>query len=203
MYHTHGMGYFNDVSIINLIKIAVIALAIIKIGAILPGHFFSSARKFQAKDIPLSLLRIGLGAFFIINSITKFTPDALGDNAAFLTNSRLLPEAFSMPLTCIGIMMELVVGVCLIARIDYRGSALWGTVMAGVFFLLFAQAWARGLELSCACSGSNHQITDYPMETGARLLLLAAMLLLLWDSRRQQSRHKRFKGKTLDFSDAV
>ena len=79
---------------------------------------------------------------------------------------------------------------------------LFRSVMAGVFFLLFAQAWARGLELSCACSGSNHQITDYPMETGARLLLLAAMLLLLWDSRRQ-SGHKRYKGKTLDFSDAV
>ena len=42
----------------------------------------------------------------------------------------------------------------------------------------------EGLELSCNCLGSLHEITNYPFDTGMRLLLLGAMLLLFWDSRR-------------------
>lgn len=149
----------------------------------------------------LMLLRMGLGLFFIINSILKFSPKPMGDNALFLTECDILPEYFSMPLTCIGTMMELVVGVCLLLRKNYRGAALWGTVMTGVFFLLYAQAWARGLDLSCACTGDTKPIVNYPMDTGLRLLLLGSMLLLVWDSRsNDNTRHK--KAPKFDFSDA-
>ena len=89
----------------------------------------------------------------------------------------------------------------LLFRINYRGAAIWGTVMASVFFLLFAQAWARGLELSCACSGDTHKVTDYPMDTGVRLLLLGAMLMLVWDSLRQAKTPWK-RSRHLDFSDA-
>lgn len=108
----------------------------------------------------------------------------LAETAEFLTRSRLLPEFFSMPLACIGVAMELVVAVCLIIRRSYRGAALWGTVMCSVFLLLYMQAWARGLELSCNCTGTTHEIVNYPLDTSMRLLLVGAMLLLMWDSRR-------------------
>ena len=59
--------------------------------------------------------------------------------------------------------------------------------MCSVFFFLYAQAWARGLELSCNCTGSLHEIVNYPLDTSMRLLLLGAMILLMWDTRRRRS----------------
>lgn len=157
-------------------------------------------RNGRAIDYMLNLLRIGLGVFFLVAGILKIGD--LGQTADFLTRSDLLPEFFSMPLACTGVAMELVVAVCLIFRLSYRGAAAWGSVMTGVFLLLYVQAWARGLSLSCNCMGSEHDIVDYPQDTGVRLLLLGAMLLLMWDSRRRDVLHTSRKPRKFDFSDA-
>ena len=130
----------------------------------------------------LLLLRLGLGGFFLLTGLQKLA--GMDEMADFLTRSRILPAFFSMPLACIGLAMELVVAVCLLTRRSYRGATVWGVVMCSVFLLLYFQGWMRGLELSCNCLGSSHTITDYPFDTGMRLLLLGAMLLLFWDSRR-------------------
>ena len=130
----------------------------------------------------LLLLRLGLGGFFLLTGPQKLA--GMDEMADFLTRSRILPAFFSMPLACIGLAMELVVAVCLLTRRSYRGATVWGVVMCSVFLLLYFQGWMRGLELSCNCLGSSHTITDYPFDTGMRLLLLGAMLLLFWDSRR-------------------
>ena len=130
----------------------------------------------------LLLLRLGLGGFFLLTGLQKLA--GMDEMADFLTRSRILPAFFSMPLACIGLAMELVVAVCLLTRPSYRGATVWGVVMCSIFLLLYFQGWMRGLELSCNCLGSSHTITDYPFDTGMRLLLLGAMLLLFWDSRR-------------------
>lgn len=130
----------------------------------------------------LLLLRLGLGGFFLLTGLQKLA--GMDEMADFLTRSRILPAFFSMPLACIGLAMELVVAVCLLTRHSYRGATVWGVVMCSIFLLLYFQGWMRGLELSCNCLGSSHTITDYPFDTGMRLLLLGAMLLLFWDSRR-------------------
>ncbi len=129
------------------------------------------------------LLRVGMGLFFLITGVQKIGD--LGETSQFLLRSRLLlPEWACMPIACIGVAMELVVAVCLLTRAFYRGAAAWGVVMTSVYLFLYAQAWARGLELSCNCLGSTHEIVDYPLDTGMRLLFLGAMLLIVWDSRR-------------------
>ncbi len=156
-------------------------------------------RNSRTIDILLNLLRVGLGVFFLVTGLLKI--GELGQTAEFLTRSDLLPEFFSMPLACLGIAMELVVAVCLVFRLSYRGAAMWGVVMTGVFLLLYIQAWARGLSLSCNCMGSEHEIVNYPQDTGVRLLLLGAMLLLVWDSRRLATLSTR-KPRKLDFTDA-
>lgn len=130
----------------------------------------------------LLLLRLGVGGFFLLTGLQKLA--GMDEMADFLTRSRILPAFFSMPLACIGLAMELVVAVCLLTRRSYRGATVWGVVMCSIFLLLYFQGWMRGLELSCNCLGSSHTITDYPFDTGMRLLLLGAMLLLFWDSRR-------------------
>lgn len=109
---------------------------------------------------------------------------SMNEMVDFLTRSQILPAFFSFPMACIGLSMELVVAACLICKKSYRGATAWGMVMCSVFLLLYLQGWMRGLELSCNCLGSTHEITDYPFDTGMRLLLLGAMLLLFWDSRR-------------------
>jgi hypothetical protein len=49
--------------------------------------------------------------------------------------------------------------------------------------------------------GSNHEIVNFPQDAGVRLLLLGAMLLLVWDSRRRESLSSR-KPRKFDFSEA-
>ena len=157
----------------------------------------NSQRKPRILLLLTFLLRVGMGAFFLTTGLLKI--HGLDETAQFLTRSRLLPEIFSMPLACTGVAMELVVGACLLLRAAYRGAALWGCVMTGVFLLLYAQAWARGLELSCNCLGATHEIINYPLDTGMRALLLGAMLILLWDSRQPSALLWKFR--RLDFSD--
>lgn len=149
--------------------------------------------------IMLHLLRISLGIFFLYTSVLKI-PD-LGNTALFLTRSNILPETWSMPLSCIGVAMEFIVGLCLLLRKQYKGAALWACVMSSTFLLLFVQAWMRGLDLSCNCTGSNAVIDNYPIEIGYRLLLFGACLLLCWDATRGQSHTWRIT-RPLDFSQA-
>lgn len=145
----------------------------------------------------LTLLRVGLGVFFLYTGVLKIAD--LGTTAQFMTASRLLPELFSMPVACVGVAMELVVGACLVLRCQYRGAALWGIVMTVVFVFLYSQAWARGLDLTCNCMGSGHQLDNYPLDIGIRLLLMGGMCLLYWEACTNEL--PPFPGKKLDFSD--
>ncbi len=132
----------------------------------------------------MTLLRIGMGLFFLGTGVQKIS--GLDETAQFLIRSQLyLPDLLALPLACTGVAMELVVGACLLARFHYRGAAVWGVIMCSVFLLLYAQAWTRGLVLSCNCLGSTHAIENYPLDTGMRVLLLGAMLLVVWDSRQE------------------
>ncbi len=146
----------------------------------------------------LAMLRVGLGLFFLYTSLSKVSD--LAATADFMTRSRVLPEFFSMPLSCIGVSMEIVVALCLISKSMYRGASLWLVIMCGVFVVLFAQAWIRGLDLSCNCTGSLQAIENYPLEVSSRCILLAAGALLLWDAWRSEPRP--WKSRPFDFSDA-
>ena len=145
----------------------------------------------------INLLRVGLGIFFVVTAVLKIPQ--LAETADFLTRSRLLPEECSLPLACIGVGMELLVGICFILRRAYRAAALWACVMTAVFLFLYVQGWARGLELSCNCLGTRHVIINYPLDSAMRALLFAATLVLAWDSR--QSESFLWKFRRFDFSD--
>lgn len=155
-------------------------------------------RNTRSITLMLTLLRVGLGIFFLVTGVQKIA--GLGETQDFLTRSDILPSWCSMPLACTGVAMELVVGVCLVFRLAYRGAAAWGIIMTSVFLLLYVQAWVRGLTLSCNCLGQTHALDNYPFDTAMRLLLLGAMLLLFWDSRRSDISPRR--NREFDFSEA-
>lgn len=145
----------------------------------------------------INLLRVGIGMFFVVTSLLKIPH--LDETADFLTRSRLLPAQCSLPLACIGVGMELLVGICFVSRWAYRAATLWGCGMTMVFLFLYVQGWMRGLELSCNCMGVRHTIINYPLDSVLRVLLVGAMLILVWDSR--QSESGLWKFRRLDFSD--
>ncbi len=144
-----------------------------------------------------NLLRTGLGLFFAVTAVLKIPQ--LDQTADFLTRSRLLPEQYSLPLACVGVGMELLVGICFVLRKTYRAAALWGGVMTAVFLFLYVQGWVRGLELSCNCLGTQHMIINYPLDTTLRVLLFVGVMILIWDSRHRQT--SLWKFRSLDFSD--
>ena len=149
-------------------------------------------------SLMLLLLRLSLGIFFLWTSIQKFSD--LPTTALFITRSLILPESFSYPLACIGVAMEFIVALGLITRCYYGGISLWASLMSGTFLLLFTQAWLRGLDLSCNCTGNEEPILNYPLDVGLRLLLFGSCLLLVWDAKRLSEQKK--PRKNLDFSDA-
>ena len=154
-------------------------------------------KKTRVTTTLLMLLRVGLGAFFLYTGLMKVAD--LATTAQFMTASRLLPAFFSMPIACLGVAMELVVGGCLVLRYQYRGAALWGVVMTTVFVLLYVQAWVRGLDLTCNCMGSEHALDNYALDIAIRMLLLGGMLLLYWEARSNEQ--QPFVSRKLDFSD--
>lgn len=133
----------------------------------------------------ITMLRIGLGTFFIITGVLKTAQ--LNVTSEFLTRSRLLPEIFSLPLASLGVAMEVIVGLCLLLRKAYLGASFWGGIMSLIFFLLYTQAWVRGLDLTCNCVGTAHHIVNYPLDTALRLLLLVGMSLLIWDAMQKRT----------------
>lgn len=145
----------------------------------------------------MTILRVGFGLFFLYTGFEKI--GALDETAEFLSRCDVLPEWCSFPLAYVGVAMELVVAVCFLFKWLYRAAAVAGVVMTGVFAALFIQAWWRGLSLSCNCMGAMHEIDNYPYEVSMRVLLLAGMALLLWDSRR--SKKSPWKFKSFDFSE--
>jgi len=131
------------------------------------------------------LLRIALGAFFLYTCFAKLS--AMDETGQFITRSDIFPESFSMPLAFVGMAMEMLVGFGLFFKWQYRGALIWALIMCLSFVGFFANAWARGLSLSCNCFGSQAVIENYPLELSYRLLLLGAVLLLYWDMSRQRT----------------
>ncbi len=146
----------------------------------------------------LNLVRLSLGVFFLYTSVAKI-PD-LPTTALFLTRSHIFPESASMPLACIGVAMEFIVGFCFLFRCSYFAASIWSLVMSSTFIALFVQAWIRNLDLSCNCTGTTAEIANYPLEVGYRLLLAGACLITIWDAYRLYAIAQ--KGKPLDFSEA-
>lgn len=127
------------------------------------------------------VLRVGLGAFFAWTGGEKLL--RLDDFTRAVANYKLVMEpwdavvAYSLP------WWELVSGVALMVGFWTRGALMSVAAMTLAFVFGIAQAWYRGLEISCGCFGSSDTVSNYPVHLAGLGLLLAAVGFLWWAER--------------------
>lgn len=112
----------------------------------------------------------------------------LGDPAASVRAVRayqILPEAI-VPLVGHALpVVEVLVGICLLAGLVVRPAAMVSVVLFTAFVIGVSSAWARGLQIDCGCFGGGgyggtQAAEQYPWEIArdVGLLLLSAWLVL-------------------------
>jgi uncharacterized membrane protein YphA (DoxX/SURF4 family) len=85
--------------------------------------------------------------------------------------------AYSLP------SFEFVAGVLLLLGIWTRGALTLVSGMVAAFIVGIAQAWLRGLSISCGCFGPSEEVSNYPLHLLFLLLLLAVVAFLFLAER--------------------
>src|SRR3954454_23833076 len=131
--------------------------------------------------------RLLLGGVFVVAGALKIPDPAAAVRA--VRAYRLLPEALVAPVAFGLPVLEIAVGLALLAGVFVRTAALASAVLLIVFLVGVGSAWARGLQIDCGCFGGGGQVaaadTAYPTEIlrdGA--LLLVALALARWPRSR-------------------
>jgi uncharacterized membrane protein YphA (DoxX/SURF4 family) len=118
-----------------------------------PMRFFRGLRRFISHPLVVCLLRVALGAVFIVASVDKIrNPEAF---ATSIANYRLLPYTVINGIAIVLPWLEIVTGTVLVLGIWIRASTIivWSLLFA--FSVAISQALFRGLDISCGCFSTN------------------------------------------------
>jgi uncharacterized membrane protein YphA (DoxX/SURF4 family) len=131
--------------------------------------------------------RVVLGVVLLVAGAIKLPDPAASVRAVRAYD--LLPEAV-VPAVGYGLpLLEVVVGLLLVAGLATRWAAVVASLLMAAFVIGIASAWARGLTIDCGCFGGGGQVdaadTRYPAELARDAALLALSLFLV---RRPTSR---------------
>jgi uncharacterized membrane protein YphA (DoxX/SURF4 family) len=131
--------------------------------------------------------RLVLGGVFVVAGLLKVPDPAAAVRA--VRAYRLLPEALVGPVAFGLPVVEIVVGVALLAGVFVRTAALTAAVLLVVFLVGVGSAWTRGLQIDCGCFGGGGRVaaadTAYPAEVARDLgLLVVALALARWPASR-------------------
>ncbi|MGY1602441.1 MauE/DoxX family redox-associated membrane protein [Geodermatophilus sp. SYSU D00815] len=131
--------------------------------------------------------RLLLGGVLLVAGALKLPDPAAAVRA--VRAYRLLPEPLVAPVAFGLPVVEVAVGLALLAGVFVRTAAIAAAVLLAVFTAAVASAWARGLRIDCGCFGGGGEVaadgTAYPAEVlrdGA--LLLVALALARWPRSR-------------------
>jgi uncharacterized membrane protein YphA (DoxX/SURF4 family) len=131
--------------------------------------------------------RLLLGGVFLVAGAVKLPDPAAAVRA--VRAYRLLPEALVGPVAFGLPVVEIAVGLALLAGVFVRTAALASALLLAVYLAGVGSAWARGLQIDCGCFGGGGTVaaadTAYPTEVlrdGALLLVALAL------ARRPRSR---------------
>lgn len=117
------------------------------------------------------IARLILALIFMLAGVLKL-PDPLGV-ADGMAGFRMLPIRAISPLA-LGIpVFEIVVGVSLLTVRFRRAGSLAATGLSMAFVVLYASAFARGLDVRCSCFGA---MEFFRVSTGAGLVRALVLL---------------------------
>src|SRR3954468_4468820 len=131
--------------------------------------------------------RLVLGGVFVVAGALKIPDPAAAVRA--VRAYRLLPQPLVAPAGLGLPVVEIAVGLALLAGVFVRSAAIAAAVLLVVFLVAVGSAWARGLQIACGCFGGGGQVaagrTAYPGEVARDVGLLLVALAL---ARRPASR---------------
>ena len=131
--------------------------------------------------------RLLLGGVFVVAGLLKLPDPAAAVRA--VRAYRLLPEVLVGPVAFGLPVVEVAVGLALLAGVFVRTAAVASALLLAVFLVGVGSAWARGLQIDCGCFGGGGQVqtgqTAYPAEVARdTALLLVALALARWPHSR-------------------
>ncbi|OQO89809.1 hypothetical protein B1813_18295 [Saccharomonospora piscinae] len=133
-------------------------------------------------DVVGLLTRLGLAAVWLISGGIKLADP--GQTYLAVQAYDVLPGEFVGVVATLLPLVEVVLGLLLLAGAFTRWAAVASAVVLVMFIAGVAQSWARGLTIDCGCFGGGGQVepgqTAYPEELARDLgfLALAAWLLV-------------------------
>jgi uncharacterized membrane protein YphA (DoxX/SURF4 family) len=136
---------------------------------------------------PATAARLLLGAVLVVAGLLKLPDPAAAVRA--VRAYRLLPEGLVGPVAFGLPVVEVAVGLALLAGVFVRTAAIASAVLMAGYLAAVGSAWARGLQIDCGCFGGGGQVaagrTAYPGEVARDVGLLLVALAL---ARRPASR---------------
>jgi uncharacterized membrane protein YphA (DoxX/SURF4 family) len=128
-----------------------------------------------------TLARVGLAAVWLVSGALKLADP--GQTLIAVKAYDVLPDALANLVAIALPLVELVLGLFLLAGLATRWVAGASLVLLVVLIAGIAQSWARGLSIDCGCFGGGGQVaagqTEYPQEIlrDSGFALLAVWLL--------------------------
>jgi uncharacterized membrane protein YphA (DoxX/SURF4 family) len=140
--------------------------------------FFATMRQFISHPLLTTLLRVALGAVFIVASLDKIqNPEAF---ATTIANYRLLPYTVINGVAIALPWLEVLTGSLLVLGVWIRANTMiaWGLLL--VFSIAISQALARGLDISCGCFTTNPVAERMTLWTLLWDLIWISWGILIW-----------------------
>lgn len=121
-----------------------------------------------------TVARLGLAALWLVAGAVKLADPA--QTYVSVRGYELLPDAAVGVVATALPIVEIVLGVLLLAGVATRAAALVSLATLLVFIAAIAQAWARGLSIDCGCFGGGGPVepgqTAYLREIAVDVLFL-------------------------------
>ena len=138
----------------------------------------ATMRLFVSHPLFIALLRVALGAVFIVASFDKIqNPEAF---ATTIANYRLLPYTVVNGIAITLPWLEVVTGTLLALGVWIRANTMlaWGLLL--VFSFAISQALVRGLDISCGCFTTDPVAQRMTLWTLVWDLIWISWGILIW-----------------------
>ena len=148
----------------------------------------------QGKTIPLHILRIALGLFFLVVGILKLRDlDAFTED---IFNYQILFPPYDGYAAYLVAWLEVIAGLAVtIGFWGLRGGLILIAGMLVSFITALSNAAAKGLNINCGCFGSSDEPTNYPLHIGMNVALLLLTAFLFWQQTRKNTKYLFKKSK--------